>query len=102
LVFSPTLPSPHAPLPVQRKILGTYIIMNAVRYCPMSTVRRKKIKRKSYFLRLKNELWFSPVLRIPHHIDPDPDPAYHFDADLDADPDPACHFDADPDTDPSF
>ncbi len=33
----------------------------------------------------------------PHHIDPDPDPAYHFDADLYADPDPACHFDPDPD-----
>jgi hypothetical protein len=52
----------------------------------------------------------------PHHLDADPDPACHFDANadpdpafhfdagphhLDADADPACHFDADPDLDPA-
>ncbi len=31
----------------------------------------------------------------PHHFDPDPDLAVHFDAD--PNPDPACHFYPDPD-----
>ena len=35
----------------------------------------------------------------PHHIDADPDPTFHFDAD--PDPDPAFYFDADPDPDPT-
>jgi hypothetical protein len=26
------------------------------------------------------------VLQTPHHLDADPDPAFHFDADLDPDP----------------
>jgi hypothetical protein len=34
------------------------------------------------------------------HVDADPDPACHFDADLNRDP--ACHFDANPDPDPTF
>jgi hypothetical protein len=34
----------------------------------------------------------------PHHIDPDPNPAGHFDTD--PDPDPACQFDED--RDPTF
>jgi hypothetical protein len=37
-------------------------------------------------------------LQIEAVPDPDPDPAYHFDADLD--PDPAYPFDSDPD--PTF
>jgi hypothetical protein len=32
--------------------------------------------------------------------DPDPDPAYHYDADGDVDPDPAYPFDPDPEADP--
>jgi hypothetical protein len=32
----------------------------------------------------------------PHHLDADPDPVFHFDADPDADPDPTFKFDADP------
>jgi hypothetical protein len=35
----------------------------------------------------------------PRHIDADPDPNYHLNADPDADPDPTHHFDADPDPD---
>ncbi len=38
-----------------------------------------------------------PVLRDPHHVDADPDPACHFDAD--PDPDPTFHFNADPEPD---
>ncbi len=36
----------------------------------------------------------------PHHIDADPDPACHFDADPDSDP--TLHFNAGPDSNPSF
>jgi hypothetical protein len=34
----------------------------------------------------------------PHHFDPDPDPIFHFDADLQ--PDPTYHLNADPDPEP--
>ncbi len=53
---------------------------------------------------LQVEVWklfdFVPVGSVadPHHVDADPDPVCHFDAD--ADSDPACQFDADPD--PTF
>jgi hypothetical protein len=36
----------------------------------------------------------------PHHVDADPDPAFHFDAD--PDPDLTFHSDANPDPDPTF
>jgi hypothetical protein len=35
-----------------------------------------------------------------HHVDADPDPAFHFDAD--PDPDATFHSNADPDPDPTF
>ncbi len=38
------------------------------------------------------------LLSDPHHFDPNPDPACHFDADLD----PNFHLYADPDLDPRF
>jgi hypothetical protein len=66
----------------------------------MNTVRRKKIKRKSYFLRLKDKTLVFSSVADSHHMDPDP--SYHFDADLYAEPHPACYFEADPDPDPSF
>jgi hypothetical protein len=48
---------------------------------------------------LCNEMNTSPNINVsdPHHIDADPDPAFHFyaDPDPDADPDPAIQNDAD-------
>jgi hypothetical protein len=38
----------------------------------------------------------------PHPLDADPDPTYHFDADLNADSEPDFLFDVHPDADPDF
>ncbi len=40
------------------------------------------------------------IVADPHHLDADPDPAFHFD--VDADPDPTFHSDADADPNPAF
>ncbi len=56
-----------------------------------------QIANTSYLPPLVAKLWTTvPTSRVadPHHFDPDPDPACHFDAD--ADPDPIFHFDANP------
>ncbi len=49
-------------------------------------------------------LQFSTVAYVsvadPHHLNANPDPASHFDADPDPSPDPTFHSDANPD--PSF
>jgi hypothetical protein len=39
-------------------------------------------------------------IRIPHHVDADPDPSFYFDVDPKADM--IFHFDADPDSDTAF
>ncbi len=64
-------------------------------------------------LRLQNEristdafMYLAAVLRVPHNLDADPNPTFHFDADLDptfyydANSAPTFHFEAYPDLAP--
>jgi hypothetical protein len=53
-------------------------------------------------LHLKDENYTYKILSVadPHHVDADPDPPCHFDADVN--PDPTFHLEADPDPNPSF
>ncbi len=61
-----------------------------------------KTVEQNFFLKVSGIVGLDSALRIPHHNDADPDPAFHSDADtdpafhLDADTDPAFYFDADP------